>query len=374
MPAARQWALDTQHLNGPRLWERSKGDGVTVAVVDSGVDAGHPDLGTRVLPGADFTGHAADGRLDVSPDSHGTAVAGIIAGTGRNRAGAAVTGLAPEADILPIRVADGAVSDLTAVAQGIDYATTHGARVINISLCTPIIHPQIRDAVAEAIRQDIVVVAAAGNDGLDGNSPQYPAALPGVLAVAASDVNGHRWAKSETGSYIGLTAPGVDIYTTGRQGSYVTVTGTSFAAPHVAAAAALLRSRYRNESATQIITRLTSTADHAADRTGEVGYGIMDAGRALTTEVPSPDTANPLFEAPQAAAAVQPREPHRGRTGPLLLVVYGSVGLAALAGAGMALRRWRRPRQPIIDRRSARSGPEPSRRSSQGGSRRPPPR
>lgn len=342
---------------------------MTVAVVDSGVDARHPDLAARVLPGADFTGHAVDGRLDVSPDSHGTAVAGIIAATGRNTAGVAVTGLAPEADILPIRVADGPLSSLTAVAQGIDYATTHGAQVINISLCTPLLHPQIRDAVAEAIRRDIVVVAAAGNDGLTSNAPQYPAALPGVLAVAGSDAAGSRWPKSETGNYIGLTAPGVEIYTTGAQGSSVTRTGTSFAAPHVAALAALLRSRYPHENATQIISRMTSTADHHANRDTQVGYGIINAYHALTLDAPAPNAANPLFDAPKMAAAAQPR-PHRHS--PAMLFVYGGITLTAVAALGLALRRWRRRHRQISHPQAARSGPSPTPRPRKGATHSPP--
>lgn len=300
-PSVRQWALDAAHLDSVGVWRSSTGANVVVAVVDSGVDARHADLAGRVLAGADFTGNAANGQVDVSADAHGTSVAGVIAGTGRGAGGQAVTGLAPGAEILPVRVADGAAADPVAMAQGIDYATKHGARVINISMCMPALNPQVRDAVAAAIQSDIVVIAAAGNDALTGNRPKYPAALPGVLAVAGTDAAGNRWPNSESGDYISLAAPAVGIYTAGAQGGYLTATGTSFAAPQVAAAAALLRSAYPGENATQIINRLTGTAtSNGHGRTPELGYGIVNPSRALLTASPPVDAANSLLTPPQA--------------------------------------------------------------------------
>jgi type VII secretion-associated serine protease mycosin len=306
-PAAEQWTLDAQHFDSTRVWPLSTGHNVTVAIVDSGVDAHHPDLIGRVLPGADFTGDAADGRVDLSANAHGTSVAGIIAGTGAGPDG--ITGLAPDVAILPVRISDNLASDPTQLAQGIDYANNHGAQVINVSFCASILNPQVRTAVEAAIQHDIVVVAAAGNDGLAGNLPQYPAALPGVVAVAASDVHGNLWSKNESGPYLGLTAPGVDIYTTGLQGGHLRATGTSFAAPQVAATAALLRSRYPAETATQIISRLTSTAHPSGQgRSAQWGFGIVDPYQALTAQ-PTPQTAsNPLLQPVAAATSDNPRQ------------------------------------------------------------------
>jgi type VII secretion-associated serine protease mycosin len=332
----RQWTLDSEHFDGARLWQLSKGDGVIVAVVDGGVDAHHPDLIGRVLPGADFTGYAVDGRRDVSADGHGTSVAGIIAGSGSGPAGSAVSGIAPRARILPVRVADGAASSLTALAQGIDYASTHGAKVINVSTCTPVSDPQVRAAVAAAVRRDVVVVAAAGNDGLAANSAQYPAALPGVLAVAASDVSGARWPKSESGGYIALTAPGVDIYTTGPDGGYVSATGTSFAAPQVSGVAALLRARFPAENAVQIVNRLTGTATSGGHgRTAEGGYGLIDPYRALTA-APFSRTENNLLAAPPPASVPAPGKSHLV---PLVAAVLVAAVLLVAAATALLRRR-----------------------------------
>ncbi len=326
-PSAQQWALDAKHFDSARLWSLSTGKGVTVAVVDSGVDDHHPDLTGRVLPGADFTGNAADGRVDLSTDAHGTAVAGIIAGTGTGPDH--ITGLAPDATILPVRISDTLTSDPAVLAQGINYATTHGAKIINISICARILNPQIRTAVETAIEHDIVVVAAAGNDRLTGNPAQYPAALPGVIAVAATDAEDRLWPKSESGPYLGVTAPGVDIYTTGAEGSHQQATGTSFAAPHVAAAAALLRARYPAETAAQIISRLTSTAHHPRQgRDDTSGYGFIDPYQALVAPAP-PAEPNPLLQ-PIA-------EPHPKSTGHAFRTASIIAGLGATLAAVAAL-------------------------------------
>lgn len=335
----QQWTLDAQHFDSAKIWKLSTGRDVTVAVVDSGVDPNHPDLVGRVLPGADFTGTAADGRIDISANAHGTSVAGIIAGAGSGDD--SVSGLAPDATILPVRTSTNLTSDPAALAQGIDYAVTHGAEVINVSLCTPNLNPQIRAAIDEAIQHDIIVVAAAGNDGLAGNPSQYPAALPGVIAVAASDTTGALWPKSESGSYLGLTAPGVDIYTTGAQGSRINATGTSFAAPQVAAAAALLRARYPTETANQIINRLTTTAHHTnGERTPQTGYGIIDPYQALTLPPPPATLSNPLLHPASPTAA--PQAGKRAHYPGILITAVAAVLAAVAALAAILLIRRRR--------------------------------
>jgi type VII secretion-associated serine protease mycosin len=333
-PRAEQWALDGQHLNAVRVWTLSTGRNVIVGVIDSGVDAHSPDLAGHVQAGADFTGRAADGRLDDSTNGHGTAVASIITGTSQGPNG--VAGLAPDATILPVRVSDDLASNPAALAQGIEYAALHGASVINISTGATLLNPQVRAAVDEAVQRDIVVVAAAGNNGLAGNPAQYPAALPGVVAVAASDINNKRWPKSESGSYIGLTAPGVDIYAAAPQGTHQKTSGTSFAAPYVAATAALLRARYPHESATQIINRMTSTATSPTHgRDIQWGFGIINPYAALTAPPPAADAPNSLTLPAQAKQPDQQNaHPHTAKT-----IVAVIAGIAAILAAGIILRK-----------------------------------
>jgi Subtilisin-like serine proteases len=305
----------------------TRGAGVTVAVVDTGVDAHHPDLAGRVLAGADFTGRAANGQVDVSADSHGTSVAGVIASTGR--AGQAVFGLAPEAQIMPIRVSDGAAIAPVALAQGILYAVNHGCQVINISLGSPVPDPEIRAAVTFALDHDVVVVAAAGNDHGAGNPAEYPAAFPGVVAVSGTDQAGRFWPRSESGPWITLAAPAESIYSTSDKGGYLTASGTSYAAPYVAAAAALIRARYPTETAGQVITRLVDTAQRPTSqrqRDDHLGHGIVDPYRALTAPTPT-TTTNPL-----RTTAIEPRTRAPGRDRSTGGVVFWA-GLLAIGAA-----------------------------------------
>ncbi|MFJ5302469.1 type VII secretion-associated serine protease mycosin [Streptomyces sp. NPDC088350] len=343
-PLSAEWPLDAQHFDASRIWRLSQGAGVTVAVVDTGVNARHPDLAGRVLPGTDVTGQATDGRVDVSADSHGTSVAGVIAGSGTT--GKGMAGLAPRATVLPVRVSADNAADPLALARGIVYATDHRASVINISMVTTDPDPQIRDAVAYARRHDAVVVAAAGNNGLTGNPVGYPAAFPGVLAVSGTTRDGGFWSSGESGSYVALAAPAVDIYSTRNSGGYLTKDGTSYSAPYVSAAAALLRAAYPSESAGQIIARLIGTADRPGGGSGRddrFGYGIVDPLKALGAPAPA-FSANPLLTAsgdgvPKAAADTTGGVP--GGT----VAVVGAAAVVTAAGAGGLLVRRRSRRR-----------------------------
>ncbi|MFJ9559154.1 type VII secretion-associated serine protease mycosin [Streptomyces fuscichromogenes] len=346
-PLSAEWPLDTQHFDASRIWRQSQGAGVTVAVVDTGVNARHPDLAGRVLPGTDVTGQATDGRVDVSADSHGTSVAGVIAGSGG--AGKGMAGLAPRATVLPVRVSADNAADPLALARGIVYAADHGASVINISMVTTDPDPQIRDAVAYARRHDAVVVAAAGNNGRAGNPVGYPAAFPGVLAVSGTTRDGGFWSSGESGSYVALAAPAVDIFSTRNSGGYLTKDGTSYSAPYVSAAAALLRAAYPAESAGQIIARLIGTADRpgggsdtGSGRDDRFGYGIVDPLKALGAPAPAAG-ADPLLTAagagtPKAAATT-------GGTSGGTVAVLSAVAVAAVAAAGGLLLRRRSRRR-----------------------------
>jgi subtilisin family serine protease len=177
-----QWDLD--RLRTDEAWRRSTGAGITVAVVDSGVDAAHPDLAGQILPGADFiTGQEG---VAIDPHGHGTHVAGTIAALAGN--GAGIAGLAPNARILPVRVlGDNGSGYMSDVADGIVYAADRGAHVINLSISSTVQVSAVSNAVAYARGKGVVVVAAAGNARRSGNPASYPAADEGVIAVAATD-------------------------------------------------------------------------------------------------------------------------------------------------------------------------------------------
>ncbi|MFE4963397.1 type VII secretion-associated serine protease mycosin [Streptomyces sp. NPDC056660] len=342
-PLGSEWPLDAKHFDASRIWRLSQGAGVTVAVVDTGVNARHPDLAGRVLPGTDVTGQAADGRVDVSSESHGTSVAGVIVGSGGS--GRGMAGLAPRATVLPVRVSAEEAADPLALAKGIVYAADHGASVINISMVTTAADPQIRDAVAYARRHDIVVVAAAGNSGRAGDPVTYPAAFPGVVAVSGTTRDGGSWAAGESGSYIALAAPAVDIYSTRNSGGYLTKDGTSYSAPYVSAAAALLRAAYPSESAGQIIARLIGTADRpdgGSGRDDRFGYGIVDPLKALGAPAPAAG-ADPL---PTATGHGAPKaaDTTGGVPGGTVAVIGAAAGVIAVGAGGLLVRRRSRRR------------------------------
>jgi type VII secretion-associated serine protease mycosin len=288
---AEPWAQ--QLLDLERVWPRSRGAGVLVAVVDSGVDADHPQLSRpgKVREGRDFyLAGALPGAFDCV--SHGTGVAGIIAAD--VVPGIGFHGVAPDADILPVRITDRDISDQGAslqidpqvVANGIRYAADQNAKVINLSLAGLSNFPAIRDAVAYAVAKDAVVVAAAGNAQQDATTelPSYPAAYPGVLGVGAVDIDGARMSTSQVGPYVGVVAPGSKVLAATRVGGHAYVDGTSFAAPFVAATAALVRSAWPQLSAAQVIQRIEATASPArgGPDSDAYGAGLINPYRAVT--------------------------------------------------------------------------------------------
>ncbi|AUG77468.1 Putative peptidase S08 family protein [Kitasatospora sp. MMS16-BH015] len=285
-----QWAITKYDAAGV-VWPVSQGEGVTVAVIDTGVQASHQDLTGQVLAGADFSGEKSDGRVDTA--GHGTEIASIIAAHGHGDQ-AGVTGLAPKAKILPVRVALDGGDDIgnfggTNLAPAIRYAVDHHVQVINMSLASAGLRtdPQVRAAVEYALSQDIVVVGGTGNQG-DHQAPvTYPAAFPGVVAVGAVDQAGAVWAKSNSGPETTLVAPGVGIYGASNKSdtSYGNGTGTSAATAYVSAIAALIRAKYPQLSAGQVINRMIKTAK-MPDGAGAVpndkyGYGIASPSKAL---------------------------------------------------------------------------------------------
>ncbi len=279
-----QWALN--HTSFERSWALTNGRGAVVAVVDTGVQADHEDLTGTVMPGWDAITDQPGGTSD--PHGHGTHVAGIIAAAARN--GKGIAGSAPGVRILPVRVlgADGSGSR-SDILEGIIWAADQGADVINLSLGGTGGADGYARAIQYALDKGAVVVAAAGNNALDGNEPQYPAADPGAIAVAATTPSDDRAPFSNHGGYIDLAAPGTSIQSTVPTG-YAAWSGTSMAAPHVAAAAALLAARDPGLSPARSRDLLERSARDLGEsgRDDEFGAGLVDPDTALSLTAPVP--------------------------------------------------------------------------------------
>ncbi|MGW5633636.1 type VII secretion-associated serine protease mycosin [Streptomyces sp. NPDC003832] len=291
---AQQWGLEAMHT--AEAWRTTKGEGITVAVLDTGVDDEHPDLAGNVLDGKDMVGFGAE-RGDAAWAGHGTAMAGIIAGHGHGYADAdGVMGIAPEAKILPVRViledddsarAKARTTRGNALADGIRWAADHGADVINLSLGddSKSAHPEPAEdeAVQYALRKGVAVVASAGNGGEKGDHISYPAAYPGVIAATAVDKFGTRASFSTRRWYATVSAPGVDVVIAAPDRKYYQGWGTSAAAAFVSGAVALIKSAHPGLTPAQIKKLLEDTARNApaGGRDDSRGYGFVDPAAAI---------------------------------------------------------------------------------------------
>ncbi|MEV0412316.1 type VII secretion-associated serine protease mycosin [Streptomyces sp. NPDC050448] len=341
----RQWGLTA--LRAEEAWGITQGNGVTVAVLDTGVDTTHPDLAGQVLDGADLIGMGA-GRGDRAWARHGTAMAGIIAGHGHGpdrREG--VLGIAPQAKILPVRVileegdpgrAEARENKGGALAEGIRWAADHGANVINLSLgddSDSAHHEAAEDeAVQYALAKGVVVVASAGNGGRQGDHASYPAAYPGVIAVTAVDRDDRKAAFSTRNWYATVSAPGVDVVIADPDRSYYEGWGTSAASAFVSGAVALVKAAHPDLSPAQIKKLLEDTASDAppGGRDDSRGHGLVDPVAAL--QVADTVRAEPQLPAPVAAG-----HPYFG-PGPEPVRTAGRgarFGAPAAAAAGLAL-------------------------------------
>ncbi|MFE9249328.1 type VII secretion-associated serine protease mycosin [Streptomyces sp. NPDC007088] len=361
---AQQWGLEALHTE--QVWPTTKGRGVTVAVLDTGVDDSHPDLEGNVLRGKDLVGFGAARGQDHWAE-HGSAMAGIIAAHGHGPGSAdGVMGVAPEARILPVRVIlededpkrpEAGRTRGGALAEGIRWAADHGADVINLSLGddSASARPQAAQdaAVQYALKKNVVVVASAGNGGEKGDHVSYPAAYPGVIAVTAVDRYGERAPFSTRRWYATVSAPGDDVVTLNPDRRYYEGWGTSAAAAFASGAVALLRSAHPGLPPDQVKDLLEDTA---ADPPGNGrddarGFGTIDPAAALKaaarvrpqnthlavygqkyfgggpTPPPAPPGRRPDWAAPVAAA-----------TGGLLLLAAGALwrGRPGRARAGRA--------------------------------------
>ena len=326
---APQWWFDTWGVHS--LWAAgADGRGITVAVIDSGVQADIPELRGKVLPGADFIGNGSDGRVDYDNDefSHGTAMASLIAA---DKGFAGIEGMAPRARILPIavplvNVVRRGEPPRNSTAKAIRHAADHGARIISMSLGGPQFErrdrvpcpPGIQDAVLHALGKGALVVAASGNSADSGNPVEEPGVCLGVVSVGAVDARLTVTAFSSRHRYLSVTAPGSNIATLTREpGTAFAESGTSHATALTSAALALIWSKYPRESARQILTRLLATVTDRGPkgRDPEYGLGVINPAAAIAAGPavaagPNPvlDGAAPLL-ALSRARAKPPRPP-----------------------------------------------------------------
>jgi thermitase len=329
-----QWNM--RQIRAPGAWDVGTGAGdVTVAILDSGIDASHPELAGRVVPGRNVRERTSDTRDDIG---HGTHVAGIIGALGNNSAG--VAGLSWGVRLMPIKITDRyGDASIVAAADGIRWATESGARVINLSLGGLDDSQTVRRAVQDARSRGVLLVAAAGNcgelisyrdEGCDSlNAPFYPAALNEVIAVGALGANDEVAPYSNTGEYVRLTAPGgvggssrnnpldyilstwpTALTSSIEQPGYNYEVGTSMAAPHVSGTAALMWATNPTLSRDQVETILFESADDLGPpgRDDRYGYGRVNAERAVrqAASLPGSRTADVqlLLESPAADAIV----------------------------------------------------------------------
>ena len=271
------WGL--RMLRVPDHWRETRGRDVRVAVLDTGIEASHPDLQDAVDAVRDLTG-GPSGTADLV--GHGTHVAGII-GARQNERG--VVGVAPECRLLVGKVlGDDGAGDDRAVAAGIDWAAAAGADVISMSLGSAMFSDRIADAVQRAVRAGKFLVCAAGNDGRD-DSVNFPARLDGTIAVGAVDRAGRVCEFSSRGNEVDVCAPGQEVLSTYLNGGYAKLSGTSMATPFVAGVVALVLAKHRAaggatpvDTPTQLIEHLQRTATDAGlpGRDTSYGYGLVN--------------------------------------------------------------------------------------------------
>ncbi|SSC23043.1 Peptidase S8, subtilisin-related, partial [Klenkia terrae] len=346
-----------------QVWPFSTGAGVTVAVLDTGVQTSNPQLAGRVAGGVDLV---SGGTADVDCVPHGSGLAGVV--VAGQQAGVGLRGLAPDATVLPVQVAQAAVGepgttpvDPGVMAAGLDAAVAGGAQVV---LVGPVVFrddPQLADAVQRTLDAGVVVVAGVG-DGheadRDGEGPTaalatpYPAAYPGVLGVAAVGSDGLRADTSQIGDYVDLAAPGAEVVSTGTAAQQV-YDGTAFAAAFVAAAAALVVAEpglvpSGADRPAAVQARLAATAVPPPSPAG-YGAGLLSPGRAVTEDLAAaPPRQDPGYQAPPvdeaAVAAARAAEDAADRSA-LWALAAGAVAVLAVLTALLLprarRRRWR---------------------------------
>jgi subtilisin family serine protease len=357
--AKQQWVLNM--LNAQAAWSVTRGAGVTVAVIDSGVDPNISDLAGSVIAGPDYTG------VTTSPSSknwgvHGTWMASLIAGHGHDGGLSGVIGTAPAARILSIRVIpdradphygkyereqENAIQH--SLANGIKYAVIHGAKVISMSIGYSAPSVTVRSELQDAYDHGVVVIASAGNSGAQSSSrvgkppESFPADYPGVISVSAVNAGGVVAAFSSANLSVKVAAPGVSVPAQGRDGQYWLVSGTSPACALVAGVAALIKSKYPRLAPDLVARALTSTTTDrpAGGYDSQVGFGIVDAAAALARagRLAGVRPAQTSIKATVRYHGVLPPAPVRPRgSGQLVLFsLLALISLALIAAAGTRL-------------------------------------
>jgi thermitase len=277
-----QWG--PSKIMAPSAWDVTTGSSdIVIAILDTGVDLNHPDLNDKIVPGWDFANDDNDPQDD---HEHGSHVAGIAAAETNNATG--IAGISWQARIMPVKVldenGDGFYSD---VAEGVLYACSHGAQIINLSLGGSTYSATLEDAVQQAYEDGCLIVAAAGNGG--GDFVDYPARFSEVMAVAATNESDIRAGFSDYGPQVEVAAPGVNIYSTLWNDKYGWKSGTSMAAPHVAGQAALIWSVCPNPTNQEVRSIIDSTADDrgASGWDPYYGYGRINALDAVQAATPA---------------------------------------------------------------------------------------
>lgn len=347
-PHPAQWWFTTWGVED-LLWPHSKGKGVTVAVIDTGVQANIPELASAVLPGADFKHENGNARVDwdIVNHGHGTGMASLIAARGGRNG---FYGVAPEAKILPI-IAD---TD-EAYSKAIPFAVDRGAKVINISQAGPgECDPRLQQAIRYAIDRDVIVVAGAGNDGAGSNLSLSPANCKGVVAVGGSTKQNTPWHKSQRQPYVTFVAPAEGVGSVLKDGQFHTSEGgTSSATALTSGAIALIRSKFPQMTNREVVRQLIASALDIGPPgwDDQSGAGIIRPRLVLNGEIPK-NTPNPVFEEydkwlasqPDSKSQGQEREEEKsgssaggagdsegGINGPLV------IALAALVGGGLLI-------------------------------------
>ncbi|NLU76535.1 type VII secretion-associated serine protease mycosin [Streptomyces sp. HNM0575] len=351
------WSLQRVLLD--ELWSEATGKGVTVAVIDTGVDKDNPQIRPALGSGGkDFVGKSKNGTTDV--EGHGTRVAGIIAARKSKDKESGFTGIAPAAEILPLRYTGSEdpeeKGNARTLAKAIDYAVSKKVKIINISSDTADkkSSPDLQAAIQKAVDAGILVVAAAGNDGANGKQEYtYPASYEGVLAVAASDRNNERAYFSQSGRFVDIAAPGVGMVSTVPDGGQCPADGTSFSAPYVAGVAALMYEKYPNWDAQQIAGRMQQTADRPGSRNDtQLGWGVVDPVAALTGD-DDPPQDEPHSDTRQQSRHVTPMNLTVGESATertqrisVYVMAAGTVLTLLIGGTAIAARDHRRKRSP----------------------------
>jgi subtilisin family serine protease len=291
-PRPEEWWFDAWQMT-KKVWPLTQGAGVTVGLIDSGVEARLPGLKGAIIPGTGGENSPnSDGRMDsdTKDGGHGTGMAALIAAQGSSDG---MVGIAPKSRILPV------IDSTLGFAKDIRYAVDHGAKVINMSVGTPADRcpDSIGSAVDYAIQHDVVLVAAAGNEPED-LTVGAPANCPGVLTVGAVDAYLSPWQKSTPGTNVMVAAPGVSVGSIGKAGVFTPkVNGTSSAAALTSGVAALMRSRFPDMSGREIVQRMLATARDVGPKGWDkkTGYGALIPYKALTASVPK-TAANPVYD------------------------------------------------------------------------------